>query len=295
MKARHVLKTLAGYSVAGSLTGAIGYHSVKSEQKEEIEDVRAWNQDRLASARQVSWFDQLLNRRGARNKLAHKHEFEQLTQCVSDVLREVHLENQSFLIHVQRLPQTAMMNVGVLTHQDDMLVTFYLPVGAVIQESELKAILKHEVGHHVHGDSAVMSAVTYAPVGAALFAAWREMDALNIPEKRLPLPHFCRVMGRSTVKAGLVFSVGFMMIQALSRHNEYQADAFATRHGAGPGLIDFFEQLEGSLSEDQKRTRIGTFFHTHPLSQDRIRRMRHIMETMDCEKEMHASGPCLKA
>jgi STE24 endopeptidase len=64
-------------------------------------------------------------------------------------------------------------------------------------------------------------------------------------------------------------------VNAFSRHNEYQADAFAANHGQTEPLISALKKLSvKSLSNLTPHPAFVSFYYSHPTLLQRIRAMR---------------------
>jgi predicted Zn-dependent protease len=132
-------------------------------------------------------------------------------------------------------------------------------------EAELAAVLGHEMGHVAARHSmAQMSAQVLAQIGLVVGS----------------------VISKDIRKFAGLASVGLQLLfLKFSRSDEYQADALGIRYARmarySPGeMLRFFSALE-NMSGESSSHRIPTFLSTHPMTKDRIAKVKEQISSQD--------------
>ena len=145
----------------------------------------------------------------------------------------------------------------------------FLHTGLILEAdtpNELKGVIAHEAGHIVGGHIVRSDYGNRSAYGAMLLAAGVGLAAILAGEP-----------GAGGMIIGGAPSFGTVEALAYSRVNESAADQYAAtfleRTGqSGQGLIDFFENFRAQ--EVLSQSRRYEYFRSHPLSADRIDRLR---------------------
>jgi predicted Zn-dependent protease len=132
-------------------------------------------------------------------------------------------------------------------------------------EAELAAVLGHEMGHVAARHSmAQMSGQLLAQIGLVVGS----------------------IVSKDIRKfAGLASIATQLLFLKFSRSDEYQADALGIRYARAvqysPGeMLRFFTALE-NMTAESSRHRIPTFLSTHPLTKDRIAKVKEQVSSAD--------------
>jgi len=139
------------------------------------------------------------------------------------------------------------------------------------EEEEILAILHHEIGHWHHWHIVKTLLLGLAIYTAAFHATeFCIHDPQLYTDLNLP-PNY--VIGILFCISGL-FSPGWELIQFLmmifSRHNEYQADRFAAKHGQAKMMINGLRKLVvQNKSYPYNDSLYSMFHHSHPTVLDR--------------------------
>ena len=138
-------------------------------------------------------------------------------------------------------------------------------------DDEIEVILAHELAHHVHRDIPKGLAAEFVLlIVAFLFAG----ALLPWGADRLALsgPADPRGLALIVLSTGLVTLVSTPLVNALSRHNERRADAFALRvTDRRDAFISAMRRLGSqNLSEENPSRLTVLLFHSHPPIEERI-------------------------
>jgi predicted Zn-dependent protease len=132
-------------------------------------------------------------------------------------------------------------------------------------EAELAAVLGHEMGHVAARHSMQqLSTQMLAQVGLVLGS----------------------ILSKDIRKFAGLASIGMQLLfLKFSRSDEYQADALGIRYARqaaySPGeMLRFFTALEGMTAESSSHS-IPTFLSTHPMTKDRIARVKEMVSSQD--------------
>jgi heat shock protein HtpX len=172
---------------------------------------------------------------------------------------------------------------------------------SLLEESELEAVLAHELTHVANRDVMVMTIASFFASIAAFIAQMGLFFGGGFGERDDDGPSFFLVV----ILAGLVYVVSYILIQALSRYREFAADRGSAIITGRPSalssaLLKISGQMEqipqrdlraGSgelaafyiVSPDIKAT-VATMFSTHPPLQARLEALARL------ERQLQASG-----
>jgi Zn-dependent protease with chaperone function len=157
---------------------------------------------------------------------------------------------------------------------------------AGLPDEEIEAILAHEVGHLVNGDSRVLIAastmnfvgqiaswiltVLVAIVGvfSGIAAAFGDRSGIGVFVGMLISLFLVWTLRFISWVLTQILNLSF---HAISRAQEYKADEFARQNGYGPGLAVFLRRIDG-FTTDEKNF-ISQLFSTHPRPSERIQRL----------------------
>lgn len=137
---------------------------------------------------------------------------------------------------------------------------------------EIVAVLAHEIGHYKHKHTRTMITVSllsnlmmFALLG--FFVASPQLSAAmggSVPSFHLGIMAFGILYSPISTLLGLA-------INALSRRNEYQADAFAASYGLGDDLISALKKLSStSLANLQPHPAFVFMHYSHPTLLQRL-------------------------
>jgi len=151
---------------------------------------------------------------------------------------------------------------------------------------EIVAVLAHEIGHYKHKHTKAMLAVSLAnsllmTSLLGLFLGNSDLAAalngfidcggwFNIRDAEFHI----NLLAFGLLYTPISFFIGWA-VNAFSRHNEYQADAFASEHGLGEDLISALKKLSKStLSNLTPHPLFVSFNYSHPTLLQRIKAIR---------------------
>ena len=126
-------------------------------------------------------------------------------------------------------------------------------------DEQVRAVIAHELGHIAHRHHRALDTVTW--VLLSMLAASGSL-LVTVPM------HASAVLSLGLFDAAL--AVPLFLAPAIARRHERVADAFATRHGHGPALLEV-------LSSDRSTERSGLAtlwrvpFRSHPTQRARVR------------------------
>lgn len=160
----------------------------------------------------------------------------------------------------------------------------------VMSDDEIRATLGHEFGHLSHKDTDRILVVTIgntfitaiaviAQIGAIIGEVMCNIMAIFMGEDGAIVNLFamlsrviCIVMINLFMKVWTW--IGVMLCMKTSRGNEYQADEFSYHLGYGEGLISMLGNLGGG---GKPSGLFATLAASHPATEDRINRLRHLL------------------
>lgn len=148
---------------------------------------------------------------------------------------------------------------------------------AQLSPSELEAVLAHEIGHYRRGHIPQRLALAAGLLaGAFAIIAWLARSPWFNPAFGLP----AGALAPSFVLAGLLAGPATFwfspLSNLLSRHHEYQADAFARNATGGPeSIVGALRKLaEKNLSNLTPHPWFSAFHYSHPTLAERERALR---------------------
>lgn len=141
---------------------------------------------------------------------------------------------------------------------------------------EIVAVLSHEIGHNKHKHivksiclSALTSLFMFAIFGY-LVSSPELSEAMggSVPSFHLGMFAFMMLYSPISLILGILTSV-------LSRKNEYEADAFAAKHGLGDALCSALKKISSeALSNLQPHPAFVFFKYSHPTLLQRVRKIK---------------------
>jgi heat shock protein HtpX len=152
---------------------------------------------------------------------------------------------------------------------------------SLLEETELEAVLAHELSHVANRDTMVMTIASLFASIAAFIARWGEFRGSGSDDRDDDRPSWFPVV----ILSGLVFVVSYVLIQALSRDREFAADrGSAIMTGRPSALSSALEKISGQLEQMPQRelrgaagelaafyiippdieATVATLFSTHP-------------------------------
>jgi heat shock protein HtpX len=160
---------------------------------------------------------------------------------------------------------------------------------ADLPNEEIEAVLAHEVGHLVNGDSKVLIAantmnfvgqvaswflaILVIIIGAfsSLAAAFQDRSGLGVFTGML-ISLF--LVWTLRIISWILTQILSLSFHAISRSQEYKADEFAKQNGYGQSLATFLNRLQGYTVTGKDF--ISQLFSTHPQPSERIERLAGI-------------------
>ncbi len=145
-----------------------------------------------------------------------------------------------------------------------------------LSTDEIVAVLAHEIGHYRKKHVLTSILLGVLQIGFSLFVLSLFM---NKPEFSTVLGAGQKSFHMSLITFGLFFTpvnlVTGLLMNLLSRKNEYQADAFANSYGLGEHLISGLKKLSSNNLSNLMPHKVYVFFHySHPTLLQRIERIR---------------------
>ncbi|HEY2561364.1 MAG TPA: M48 family metallopeptidase [Caldimonas sp.] len=155
-------------------------------------------------------------------------------------------------------------------------VVFYDTLLARLAAGEVEAVLAHELGHfklrHIRKRMLAMAALTlvfFALLGWLATRSWFYSGLAVAPNLTLPNDALALIL---LLLAGSVFGVfASPLLAGWSRRDEFEADAFASRHADGAALasalLKLHEDNASTLTPDPIYAR---FYYSHPPAVERL-------------------------
>jgi STE24 endopeptidase len=155
-------------------------------------------------------------------------------------------------------------------------VVFYDTLLARLAAGEVEAVLAHELGHfklrHIRKRMLAMAALTlafFALLGWLATRSWFYAGLAVSPNLTLPNDALALIL---LLLAGSVFGVfASPLFAGWSRRDEFEADAFASRHADGAALasalLKLHEDNAATLTPDPMYAR---FYYSHPPAVERL-------------------------
>jgi len=211
---------------------------------------------------------------------------------LEDLARKARLASLPKLYHVQ----SQTMNAFSLGSKNDAAIVLTDGLLRGLRYREFMAVLAHEMSHIGNNDMRVMSIADIFSRLTSLFSSLGQILLLI----NLPL----LLMGMITVPWSAVLlliftpSLSNLLQLGLSRTREYEADQDAVLLTGDPqGLIDALRKIEFGSTEgtlrkvfDPRQRRVEpSLFRTHPVTTERIERLRILVEKQG-EENPYAGG-----
>jgi len=218
----------------------------------------------------------------AAQSLIRDTEIEQTMREFTDpILRAANLQSSSVDIYLVNDPS---LNAFVTRGQN-----IFLHTGLILEAetpNQLKGVIAHEAGHIAAGHLARRDQSNRSAYGSMLIAAGLGIAAILAGEGQA---------GAAILAGSSQF--GTLDVLAHSRINEAAADQAAASYlentgQSGQGLVDFFEKFR--YQEVLSNARRFPYFRGHPLSSDRIDKLREVVgesgfvDVKDTEQEQDA-------
>jgi len=141
-----------------------------------------------------------------------------------------------------------------------------------LDESELEAVLAHEIGHYKQGHiPALLLLSTASTLVVFALLGWLGRQTWFFAAFGFPNPSLAVAMLLFALVGGAFSFWAAPLLNAVSRRFEYQADAFAAQAVGGPGpLISALRRLhEKNLSNLAPHPLYSAFHYSHPTLQER--------------------------
>lgn len=141
---------------------------------------------------------------------------------------------------------------------------------------EIVAVLAHEVGHYKKKHTTTQLLISILQTGLLLFLLSFFLDSTdislamgsNIPSFHLGIIAFSLLFTPISIITGLLMNI-------LSRKNEYEADAYASAFGFGESLISGLKKLSVKSLSNLNPDPLNVFFYySHPTLLQRIHKLR---------------------
>ncbi|MBP5136944.1 MAG: M48 family metallopeptidase [Paludibacteraceae bacterium] len=141
-----------------------------------------------------------------------------------------------------------------------------------LSKEEIVAVLAHEIGHYKHKHTLQMLVVSLLNTLVMLFLLGLFLGnddlakAFGVEKANFHI----NILAFGLLYTPISVVIG-VLVNKFSRHNEYQADAFAAKHGLGEKLISGLKKLSvKSLSNLQPHPWYVSFYYSHPTLLQRI-------------------------
>ena len=145
-----------------------------------------------------------------------------------------------------------------------------------LEEEEIVAVLAHEVGHYKkkHSITGLVLATLQSAVMLYLFSVFVGLDSFAVALGGVEASFHLGLVAFSVLYAPISMLVG-LGTNALSRHNEYQADNYAREKYEAESLISSLKKLTKNNLSNLTPHPVYVFFHySHPPLLQRIRTLR---------------------
>ena len=145
-----------------------------------------------------------------------------------------------------------------------------------LTNEEIVAVLAHEIGHYKHRHTLQMLLISLLNtfIMTALLGVFLSSDTLALAFGVTKANFHINLLAFGLLYTPVSVLIGWG-VNAFSRHNEYQADAFAASHGQGEALIAALRKLSAkSLSNLTPHPAFVSFYYSHPTLLQRIRAIR---------------------
>lgn len=145
-----------------------------------------------------------------------------------------------------------------------------------LSTSEIVAVLAHEVGHYKKKHTLQMIFLSLIQTGLMFFILGLFINnpalsaALNVKEHSIHIA----LIAFGIMYSPLSFIIG-ILLNVLSRKNEYEADSFASEHYDGNDLINALKKLsQKNLSNLTPHPAYVFFYYSHPPLLQRMRNLK---------------------
>ncbi len=148
-----------------------------------------------------------------------------------------------------------------------------------LEEEEIVAVLAHEVGHYKkkHSITGLVLSTLQSAVMLYLFSVFVGLDSFAVALGGVEASFHLGLVAFSVLYAPISMLVG-LGTNALSRHNEYQADNYAREKYEAESLISSLKKLSKNNLSNLTPHPVYVFFHySHPPLLQRIRSLRKKM------------------
>ncbi len=148
-----------------------------------------------------------------------------------------------------------------------------------LEEEEIVAVLAHEVGHYKkkHSITGLVLSTLQSAVMLYLFSVFVGLDSFAVALGGVEASFHLGLVAFSVLYAPISMLVG-LGTNALSRHNEYQADNYAREKYEAESLISSLKKLsKNNLSNLTPHPAYVFFHYSHPPLLQRIRSLRKKM------------------
>lgn len=138
---------------------------------------------------------------------------------------------------------------------------------------EIVAVLAHEIGHYKHRHTTTGLIISILQTGLTLFLF---SLFIRLPEVSFALGGKEASFHLGLIAFGVIYSPVSLLLgiggNILSRHHEYQADAFASKISSGDDLVSALKKLSKTSLSNLTPHPLYVFFHySHPTLLQRIR------------------------
>lgn len=218
------------------------------------------------------WIWRFCNNVRSQPKGAFQSQWAEVNQAFDEVkLRAVTYDKQvSPKVKLYYSP-TNDINAFALGHRTVVVTRGILGVPADL----LKGVLAHELGHIAHGDSDLKLGISVANGLISIFMTIVSIIANVI----ISITEDGEITNVIALVVHIIFNViilllfrlwcliGVLLLNAVSRKEEYMADNYAKELGYDEGLAEFLYALDGNAPETSI---LSVMFQTHPDTLDRI-------------------------
>ena len=145
-----------------------------------------------------------------------------------------------------------------------------------LEEEEIVAVLAHEVGHYKkkHSTTGLILATVQSAIMFYLFSLFVGVDSFAVALGGSEASFHLGLVAFGVLYSPISMLTG-LLTNALSRHNEYQADNFAKDKYEADSLISSLKKLSKNNLSNLTPHRAYVFFHySHPPLLQRIRSLR---------------------
>jgi STE24 endopeptidase len=142
-----------------------------------------------------------------------------------------------------------------------------------LEEEEIVAVLAHEIGHYKkrHSTTGLILATVQAAIMFYLFSLFVGMDSFAVALGGVKASFHLGLVAFGVLYSPISMLTG-LGTNALSRHNEYQADNYAKREYSAASLVSSLKKLTKNNLSNLTPHPVYVFFHySHPPLLQRIR------------------------